>query len=79
MLLFLLPIPDAVHRSSPWALALTIAVLTVPLVIVILALAPALMVSPLLPERHQRLALRLLASLREWATSIPDAVWRDAS
>jgi len=79
MLLFLSPISDAVRRRSPWALALTIAVLTVPLVIVILALAPALMLGPLLPERHQRLVLRLLASLREWAASIPDAVRRDAS
>jgi len=79
MLAFLPPTPDAARRASPWSLALITAVLTVPLVIAILALAPALLVCPFLPTRHQRLALRLLAGLREWSITITDAVGRDSS
>lgn len=79
MLAFLLPTPDAARRGSPWSFALITAVLTVPLVITILTLAPALLICPFLPPRHQRLALRLLAGLREWSTTITDAVRRDSS
>lgn len=58
------------RRCPPWGIVLTTAVLTAPLVIVIAALVPALVIGPFLPERHQRLTLRLLGSLREWATAI---------
>jgi hypothetical protein len=55
-------------------LALAAAVLTVPLVIMVIALIPPLMVCPFLSERHQRLALRVVACLREWPEEIASVV-----
>jgi hypothetical protein len=78
MFLSLLP-PNPLRRTSPWAPALIVAVLSVPLVLVILVLAPALMVGPFLPGQRQRLTLRLLVLLSEWATAIPNALRRDTS
>lgn len=79
MLAFLPPTPDAARQAPPWSLALMIAVLTAPLVIATLALVPALLITPLLSTRHQRIALRLLAGLRQWSMTITEAVRRDTS
>ncbi len=79
MLTFRPPTLDAAHRLPLWSLALMIAVLTVPLLIATLALVLALLITPLLSTRHQRIALRLLAGLRQWSMTITDAVRRDTS
>src|SRR6266702_8556682 len=57
----LLPAPPF-RSGSPWVSMLVVSVLTVPFVIMALALVPALMTCPLLHEDHQRLILRLLAA-----------------
>lgn len=53
--------------------ALTLAALIIPLLIVITALVPALMICPFLSPRHQRLVLRLLAGLCQWVSVITNA------
>jgi hypothetical protein len=54
------------RRGQPLAQALAVTVLAVPLVIVTVALVPALVIFPFLGTGRQRLVIRLLASLRQW-------------
>jgi hypothetical protein len=64
------PPPDPFGHARHWARLLIAVVLAIPLIIVILALAPALLAGPFLPERHQRMTLRIIESLRRWATEV---------
>ncbi len=67
-------LPPQSARREPTAI---VAVLTVPFAIVTLALVPAMVVCPFLPDRYQRFVLRLLVSLRQWAQAIVTAAHRD--
>lgn len=49
---------------------LIIAALSIPMVIVAVALVPALMICPFLSAVHRRFVLRLLANLRQWTLII---------
>jgi hypothetical protein len=69
-------LPLQLARRSP---TVVVAVLMVPFAIVTLALVPAMVVCPFLPDRHQRFVLRLLASLRQWVEVIMKAVLRYTS
>jgi hypothetical protein len=50
--------------------ALTAAVLTIPMLIVVLALVPVLLIGPFLSPAHQRFVLHLLDGLRHWSLII---------
>jgi hypothetical protein len=56
--------------GQPLADVLAVTVLAVPLVIATVALVPALAICPFLGGGRQRLAIRLLASLRQWTASL---------
>jgi hypothetical protein len=60
-------------RRHPLAHALVIAVLAVPIVIATVALTSALIICPFLSAGHQRLVVRLLASLRQWTLTLTRA------
>jgi hypothetical protein len=64
------PGPILARRGHPLAHALVIAMLAVPIVIATLALTPALIICPFLSSARQRLAIRLLASLRQWTLTL---------
>lgn len=53
---------------------LAVVVLTVPLILVVVALLPALIVCPFLSLRYQQHVVRLLSTLRAWASSTAAAV-----
>jgi len=53
--------------------ALAVTVLAASLVIATVALIPALAICPFLSAGHQRLVIRLLASLREWAAVLTES------
>jgi hypothetical protein len=70
----LLP-PQCARQPS----AVVVAVLIAPFTVVTLALVPAMIVCPFLPDRYQRFVLRLLVSLRQWAEVIMTAAYRGTS
>lgn len=63
-------------RHSPWSVALAV-VLIVPIVIITLALIPAIAVCPFASSRHQRIVERLLVGLRQWTQVISLALTGD--
>lgn len=62
-----------VRLGQSLAHVLTVTVLAVPLVIATVALIPALAICPFLGTRRQRLVIRLLASLQQWAVALAGA------
>jgi hypothetical protein len=57
-------------NGRPLARALAVAVLAVPLLVVAVALVPAFVVCPFLGAGRQRLLIRLLAGLAQWAAAL---------
>jgi hypothetical protein len=53
--------------GSSWAATAAVAIRTLPLLLVVAALTPALVICPFLGCRHRRWLLSLLTILREWA------------
>ncbi|MFF4771894.1 hypothetical protein ACFY05_03455 [Microtetraspora fusca] len=51
-------------------MAIAVVVETLPLLLLIVVLSPALLIGPLLPGR-QRFTLRLLAAVRQWDHRLP--------
>jgi hypothetical protein len=60
----------AARQGQLLAHVLAVLVLAVPLMIATVALIPALAVCPFLGGGRQRLVIRLLASLRQWAAAL---------
>ena len=58
------------RQGQALAYVLAAAVLALPLVIVTVALIPALAICPFLGAGRQRLVIRLLASLRQWTAAL---------
>jgi hypothetical protein len=67
----LTPAPTA----APMAATVARVALVVPLVIATVAVTPALALCPFLTAAHRRLAVRLLAGLRQWTCTIATA-WK---
>ena len=55
--------------GSHWAATAAVAVRTLPLVLAVAALTPALILCPFLGAPHRRWVLNLLALVRVWATA----------
>ncbi len=55
--------------GARWDTAATLAIRTLPLLFVAVALVPALVICPFLGTGHRRWLLSLLAMLRDWATA----------
>jgi hypothetical protein len=60
----------SVGRGQPVARVLAVTVLTVPLVIVSVALIPAFMICPFLGIGRQRLVIHLLTGLCQWTVAL---------
>jgi hypothetical protein len=58
------------RQGQPLAHVLAVTVLAVPLVLVTVALIPALAICPFLGVGRQRLVIRLLASLLQWTAAL---------
>jgi hypothetical protein len=58
------------RQGQALAYVLAAAVLALPLVIVTVALIPALAICPFLGAGRQRLVIRLMASLRQWTAAL---------
>jgi hypothetical protein len=66
----LLPGRIMAGHGQPLARVLAVAVLTVPLVIIAVALVPAFVICPFLRADRQRLVVQLLDGLRQWAAAL---------
>jgi len=63
------------RTAASAAAALVMVALVVPLVIATVAVTPALVLCPFLTTAHRRMAVQLLASLRQWTGALATA-WK---
>ncbi|MGV9303848.1 hypothetical protein ACWDLG_10795 [Nonomuraea sp. NPDC003727] len=67
--MFLL-VPHNRRNFPSWQMAIAVVVETLPLLLLIIVLCPALLVGPLFPGRQQ-FTLRLLDALQQWDHRLP--------
>ena len=79
MLSYLSSAPRMRREVPRWTVVLVVSVLSVPFIIATLALVPALMICPFLPQRRHRLTIQLLVGLRAWSVALAGATRDDTS
>jgi hypothetical protein len=67
----------AARTAASVATAAALVALVVPLVIATVAVTPALVLCPFLTAAHRRLAVQLLAGLRQWTCTLAGVLKRE--